>query len=105
MILLQVLGMAAVVAMMAAAMLALQMQPAQESAGLVSGMSRRLAAQSAINKVYEAWTARGVCLSDVGLKVFCSGNDCDCTCEVTGLPTVVSRSGTGAACLLRVEAP
>ncbi len=102
MVLLQVLITALILSVICAGLLTLILQPAINSANVVDGLGRRLAADAAISKVSAAWQTGGTCSSGAG--VACSGSGCSCRCAV-GAVTVASRGPNAGPCALTATAP
>jgi hypothetical protein len=104
-ILAQVLVTTVVASLLCASILRARLQPALTTAGAVDRVRDDLGAQAAVNRVTEVWTRMGVCRTDGGAGVRCSGSGCDCSCVLdsaeAGVPAaIVTSVPAGGACRL-----
>lgn len=102
-VLVQVLVTSVIMAIIAASIMRMSLQPAVSAASAVSRVTGDLAARGALNRLNETWTRVGSCGSDASAGVACSGAGCSCECVVDSV--VVRAVPQGGACSLRIASP
>jgi hypothetical protein len=114
-VLLQVMMLSIITCYLLALILSMLLQPSQQGANVVNGVTSSLSAQAAVNRVQDAWSAAGsTCASASDKSVVCSlfssssqsesSSPCACSCTVSGV-TVSSAQSAGGACTLTASLP